>query len=171
MTCHTLTGPVIHLNSALQHGFEFFVGILQVLQCGSSWLIMCVCVCVFYGFGTAGRNEELISESSGKHSKRGRRSEERLSVLVRIKTRGSLSTSLLLRAAWERGLLIRTLIPDTPSACSVNYQAKYFVIHCAPLTAPASCFHTYTVSKMNLCQMLNASWIWWVNGKMEILGI
>ncbi len=116
-----------------------------------------VCVCVFYGFGTAGRNEELISESSGKHSKRGRRSEERLSVLVRIKTRGSLSTSLLLRAAWERGLLIRTLIPDTPSACSVNYQAKYFVIHCAPLTAPASCFHTYTVSKMNLCQMLNAS--------------
>lgn len=101
-------------------------------------------VCVFcYRFGTSGRNEELISESSGKHSKRGGRSEESLSVLVRIKARSSLSTSLLLRATWERGLLIRTLIPDTPSACSVNYQAKCFVIHCAALTAPASCFHTY----------------------------
>lgn len=84
---------------------------------------MCVCI---YGLGTAWRNEGLITESSGKPSKRRGRREESLSVPVRTKTRGCLSTSLLLRAAWERGLLIRTLIPDTPSACSVN-----FVTHCA----------------------------------------
>ncbi len=29
---------------------EFFVGILQVLQCGSSWLIISVCVCVCLWF-------------------------------------------------------------------------------------------------------------------------
>lgn len=93
--------------------------------------------------------------------------------LWELRHMASLSTSLPLRAARERGLLIRTLIPDTPSACSVYYWAKYFIIHCAFSNRSSSlnaCINSVQNEHLPSAKC-KSNWLWWVNAKIGILSI